>query len=77
MKALNELKEKIDSLNTKVVDMKKNLNQKTNSEINKIMEKTREMDTKEAEEKIAEFQSKIDAIFDNAVKHVVSTVLKA
>ncbi len=99
MKALNELEEKIDSLNTKVADMKKNLNQKTNSEIDKIMEKTREMATKEAEViinetrekanaqsqsiaqeadgKIAELQSKIDASFDDAVKHVVSTVLKA
>ncbi len=99
MKALNELKEKIDSLNIKVVDMKKNLNQKTNSEIDKIMEKTREIATKEAEViinetrekanaqsqsiaqeadgKIAELQSKIDASFDDAVKHVVSTVLKA
>ena len=42
MKALNELKEKINSLNTKVVDMKKTLNQKTNSEIDKTMEKTKE-----------------------------------
>jgi len=47
MKALNELEEKIDSLNTKISDMKKNLNQKTNSEIDKIMEKTREKATKE------------------------------
>ena len=99
MKALNELKEKIDSLNTKVADMKKNLNQKANSEIDKIMEKTREMATKEAEViinearekaiaqsqsiaqevdgKIAELKSKIDASFDDAVKYVISTVLKA
>ena len=99
MKALNELEEKIDSLNTKVADMKKSLNQKANSEIDKIMEKTREMATKEAEViinesrekanaqsqsitqegdgKIIELQSKIDATFDDAVKLVVSTVLKA
>ncbi len=99
MKALNELEEKIDSLNTKVADMKKSLNQKANSEIDKIMEKTREMATKEAEViinesrekanaqsqsitqegdgKITELQSKIDATFDDAVKLVVSTVLKA
>ena len=99
MKALNELEEKIDSLNTKVADMKKNLNQKANSEIDQIMEKTREMATKEAEviinearekanaqsqsinqeaeAKLTELQSKIDASFDDAVKHVVSTVLKA
>lgn len=99
MKALNELEEKIDSLNTKVADMKKNLNQKANSEIGQIMEKTREMATKEAEiiinksrekaniqsqtirqeaeRKINKLQSKIDASFDDAVKYVVSTVLKA
>ncbi len=99
MKALNELERKIDSLNTKVADMKKNLNQKVNSEIEKIMEKTREMAMKEAEViinearekangesqkikknaagKLTELQSKIDTSFDNAVKHVVSTVLKA
>jgi V/A-type H+-transporting ATPase subunit G/H len=99
MKALNELEEKIDSLNTKVADMKKSLNQKANSEIDKIMEKTREIATKEAEViinesrekanaqsqsitqegdgKITELQSKIDATFDDAVKLVVSTVLKA
>ncbi|HET6517519.1 MAG TPA: hypothetical protein VFG25_04785 [Nitrosopumilaceae archaeon] len=99
MKALNDLEKKIDSLNTKVADMKKNLNQKANSEINNIMEKTREMATKEAESiinearekanaqsqsiiqeaegRLTELQSKIDASFDDAVKHVVSTVLKA
>jgi len=99
MKALNELEEKIDSLNTRVADMKKSLNQKADSEIDKIMEKTREMATKEAEViinesrekanaqsqsitqegdgKITELQSKIDATFDDAVKLVVSTVLKA
>ena len=37
MKELNELEEKIDSLNTRVADMKKNLNQKANSEIDKII----------------------------------------
>ncbi len=35
------------------------------------------MATKEADGKIAELKSKIDASFDNAVKHVASTVLKA
>jgi V/A-type H+-transporting ATPase subunit G/H len=33
--------------------------------------------TQEAEEKLAELKSKIDTNFDDAVKHVVSTVLKA
>ncbi len=69
MKALNELEEKIDSLNTKVADMKKNLNQKANAQSQSI--------TQEGDGKITELQSKIDATFDDAVKHVVSTVLKA
>ena len=33
--------------------------------------------TQEGETKLSEIQSKIDANFDEAVKHVVSTVLKA
>ena len=67
--------------------------------IDNLLEKTREMATKEAEviinaskekataesakiaqegdAKLAEIQSSIDANFDEAVKHVVSTVLKA
>jgi len=32
---------------------------------------------KEGEAKLAEIQSKIDSNFDEAVRHVVSTVLKA
>lgn len=92
-------KEKIDSLNTKVADMKKNLNQKTNSEIDKIIGKNKRNGYKRGWSnfqwgwrkskcsisinctrgygKIAELKSKIYASFDNAVKHVVSTVLKA
>jgi len=33
--------------------------------------------TKEGEDKLSEIQSNVDANFDKAVKHVVSTVLKA
>ena len=79
--------------------MKKQLSVKAQNEIDSLMEKTREMATKEAEvminaskekataesakiaqegeAKLSEIQAKIDANFDEAVKHVVSTVLKA
>lgn len=99
IKSLNVLEDDIDSLNSKVGDMKKQLSVKAQNEIDTLMEKTREMATKEAEvminaskekattesakiaqdgeAKLSEIQSKIDANFDEAVKHVVSTVLKA
>ncbi|KFM20153.1 hypothetical protein AAA799P11_00229 [Marine Group I thaumarchaeote SCGC AAA799-P11] len=99
IKSLNVLEDDIDSLNSKVGDMKKQLSVKAQNEIDALMEKTREMATKEAEvlinaskekataesakiaqegeAKLSEIQSKIDANFDDAVKHVVSTVLKA
>lgn len=99
IKSLNVLEDDIDSLNSKVGDMKKQLSVKAQNEIDALMEKTREMATKEAEvminaskekataesakiaqdgeTKLSEIQSKIDANFDEAVKHVVSTVLKA
>ena len=76
MKALNELKEKIDSLNSKVAVMKKNLNQKANSGIDKIIEK-QEKWHKRGWRKDCRTSIKNDASFDNAVKHIVSTVLKA
>ncbi len=98
VKALSGLEDDLDSLNSKLGDMKKTLNNKAQNEIDKLMEKTREMATKEAEiiineakekaqaesakitldgeSKLEEVQSKIDAGFDDAVKHVVSTVLK-
>ncbi len=98
VKALSGLEDDLDSLNSKLGDMKKILNNKAQNEIDKLMEKTREMATKEAEiiinaakekaqaesakitqdgeGKLQEVQSKIDAGFDNAVKFVVSTVLK-
>ena len=99
IKSLNELEDDLDSLNSKVSDMKKQLSVKAINEIDKLLDKTREMATKEAEIiiniskekatkesakiakdgqlKLTEIQSNIDAHFEEAVKHVVSTVLKA
>ena len=99
VKSLSALEDDLDSLNSKVADMKKQLSVKANMEIDTLLEKTREMATKEAEiiinaakekasaesgkisqegdAKLAEIQSTVDANFDEAVKHVVSTVLKA
>ena len=99
IKSLNTLEDDLDLLNVKVGDMKKQLSLKTQSSIDSLLEKTREMATKEAElminaskekatsesakiaqegeAKLTEIQSKIDANFDEAVKTVVSTVLKA
>ena len=79
--------------------MKKQLSVKAQAEIDKLVEKTREMATKEAEvlinaskekanaesakisqegeTKLSEITSRIDTNFDEAVRHVVSTVLKA
>lgn len=99
IQSLNKLEEDIDSLNATVADMKKQLSVKTQNEIDRLMEKTRETATKEAESiinaskekasadaakisqdaetKIEQIKSNIDSSFDEAVKHVVSTVLKA
>lgn len=98
IQSLSGLEDDLDSLNSTVADMKKQLSVKTQNEIDKLFEKTREMATKEAEiiinaskdkanaessriaqegeTKLAEIQSNIEANFDEAVKHVVSTVLK-
>jgi V/A-type H+-transporting ATPase subunit G/H len=97
--SLNALEDDLDSLNSKVGDMKKQLSVKAITEIDNLLEKTREMATKEAEViinaskdkataesakivqegdvKLSEIKSNIDTNFDEAVKHVVSTVLKA
>ena len=99
VKSLSALEDDLDSLNSKVADMKKQLSVKAQTEIDALLEKTREMATKEAEviinaakekataestkisqegdTKLAEIQSTVEANFDEAVKHVVSTVLKA
>lgn len=98
IQSLNGLEDDLDSLTDKVADMKKQLSVKAQNEIDKLLEKTREMATKEAEiiinaskekataesvkisqqgeTKLSEIQAKIDANFDEAVKQVVSTVLK-
>jgi V/A-type H+-transporting ATPase subunit G/H len=99
IKTLNILEDNLDSLSGKVGDMKKQLNVKTLSEIDTLLEKTREMATKEAEvlinaakekantesvkiaqegdSKLAEIESNVNSNFDDMVKHVVSTILKA
>lgn len=97
--SLNHLEDSLDSLNSQVSDMKKQLSIKAQAEIDALLQKTQEMATKEAEViinaskekatiesediikqgdvKLSELQSNIDANFDQAVKHVVSTILKA
>ena len=99
IKSLNSLENDLDALNSKVGDMKKQISIKTQAKIDSLLEKTREMATKEAEvminsskekataesakisqegeTKLSEIQANIDANFDEAVKSVVSTVLKA
>ena len=99
IKTLNVLEDNLDSLTGKVGDMKKQLNVKTLSEIDTLLEKTREMATKEAEviinaakekantesakiaqdgeSKLSEIDSNVNSNFDDMVKHVVSTILKA
>jgi len=99
IKTLNGLEDDLDSLTGKVGDMKKQLNVKTLSEIDTLLEKTREMATKEAEviinaakekantesakiaqdgeSKLSEIDSNVNSNFDDMVKHVVSTILKA
>ena len=99
IKSLNGLEDDLDSLTGKVGDMKKQLSVKTLSEIDTLLEKTREMATKEAEvminaakekansesakiaqegdSKLAEIESNVNSNFDDMVKHVVSTILKA
>ena len=99
IKTLNVLEDDLDSLTGKVGEMKKQLNVKTLTEIDTLLEKTREMATKEAEviinaakekantesakiaqdgeSKLAEIDSNVNSNFDDMVKHVVSTILKA
>ena len=99
IKSLNVLEGDLDSLTDKVGDVKKQLNVKTLSEIDTLLEKTREMATKEAEviinaakekanaesvkiaqegeSRLAEIESNTNTHFNDMVKHVVSTILKA
>jgi V/A-type H+-transporting ATPase subunit G/H len=99
IQSLSGLEDDLDSLNSKVAEMKKQLSIKAQTEIDNLLEKTREMATKQAEviinaskekanaesakigqegeAKLSEITSRIDSNFDEAVRHVVSTVLKA
>lgn len=99
IKSLSELEGDLDSLDGKVEGMKKQLSVKALNSVDALLEKTREIATKEADtiintakeqatseshkieqegqSKLTEIQSTIDANFDKAVRHVVSTVLKA
>lgn len=61
IKALSGLESDIDSLNLKLNDMKKQLNSKTQKEIESLMEKTQEIATKEAESIITESKSNAEA----------------
>ncbi len=49
IKSLNALEDDLDSIYSKVSDMKKQLSVKAQNEIDVLLEKTREMATKEAE----------------------------
>jgi len=98
IQSLSGLENDLDSLNSKVIDMKKQLSVKALNEIDKLLIQTRELATKEAEiiinnsktnaiaesekitkegkSKLSEIQANIDDHFDQAVKHVVSIILK-
>ena len=61
IKALSGLESDIDSLNLKLDDMKKQLNSKDQKEIGDLMEKTKEIASKEAENVISESKSKAES----------------
>jgi V/A-type H+-transporting ATPase subunit G/H len=99
IQSLSGLENDLDSLKSKVTEMKKQLFVKAQTEIDSLLDKTREMATNEAEviinaskekanaesvkigqngeARLSEITSKIDTNFDEAVRNVVSTVLKA
>lgn len=60
VKALSELENDIDSLNSRVSEVQKNINAKTQSELVVLMDKTREMATREAESIITAAKSKAE-----------------
>jgi len=98
IKGLSALEIDIESLNQKLAEMKKQLNQQAQKEIDQLQEKVTQIATNEAEAIIAEarekanseaqrimtttdvnlkdIQSKIDSKFNDAVEHVVLTVLR-
>ena len=61
IKSLNVLEDDLDSLNTKSVDMKKQLIVKAQSEVDSLLAKTREMALKETERIINESRDKATA----------------
>lgn len=68
VKALAELENDIDSLNSKVADMKKSLQTTTQKEKDKLMEQVREMATKEAEAMINQARQKAKAQAEQILK---------
>lgn len=60
IKSLAELENDIDSLNSKVADMKKSLNSKTLKEIDSLKEKTTQIAMNEAEAIISETKAKAE-----------------
>ena len=61
IKALSGLESNIDSLNEKLADMKKELNQKAQKEIDKLLEEVSRMASKEAEGIITESREKANS----------------
>jgi len=61
IKALSGLESNIDSLNEKLSDMKKELDQKAQKEIDKLQEEVTQMATKEAEVIISESREKANS----------------
>lgn len=60
IKSLSELENDIDSLNSKVGDMKKSLNSKAIKEIDSLREKATQMAMKEAESMIAQTKARAE-----------------
>ena len=81
IKALGTLEDDIDSLDSKVADMKRQLSLRTQKEIDTLLEKTQEMATAEAEEIIKSARTKataeakkITAQADSQLKKIQSNI---
>lgn len=96
--ALSSLEDDIDTLNTTLADMKRQMSIRVQKETDKLYEKTREMATAEAEgiigdarakadaeaariseeaaAKLEKIRADIDAGFEEAIKTVVSTIMR-
>jgi V/A-type H+-transporting ATPase subunit G/H len=61
IKTLSNLEANIDSLNEKLADMKKHLNSTAQKEIDQLMEKVKNMATKEAEHIILESKTRAES----------------